>query len=110
MTLFRLQDKLDNTATRWYDQYYNKSLNEWIYGKNKKEIYKNLKVLKKPVKASDIDAIIGNSSWTEHKCQACDTTKEALIFLEGKYFNGYEGPNFLICKECLEKALNIIKD
>ena len=94
------QDMLNNIAKSWKNQYTNDS----------EGIHKQLLQLKKPISADDIDRIIGNASWTQFKCDNCDDQKDKLVSIVGKYFDGWEGPNIVICEECLKQALEGIQN
>jgi len=107
MEILHLQDTLDDVMDNWKNSYYSKSEDTWIatHKGSSKRTYKALLALPKPTKKEDIDKVIGDSSWTEFKCEECNEQVDRLMYFESKYFDGYEGGSFMICKDCLQKAM-----
>ncbi len=64
-------------AKRWADQYA-----DGKHGADKLDILQRLRMLDEEITpAKDVDAIIGNSSWTTQKCSECKLpVRNAVIF------------------------------
>lgn len=51
--------------------------------------------------ASDVNSIIGNTSWTECKCDICDTDADVVAYFAQEY-SEYSGVK--VCLSCLTSA------
>jgi len=107
MKLEKKKELIKNVAARFKESYFVKGV--WVYNRdgNKESIYNNL-VSKKPKTEEDIEEIIGNDSWTSNRCNQCRNETDVLIRLGEE--PDWESNTFFICKDCLEKAINLIKD
>lgn len=91
---------IDIVCDRWFNTYFNKGM--WSYGPNKEVIYNKLVSLGDNKTEADVTRAIGNSSWTSLICSQCDQDNESVITISVVGYNNY------LCKECLEKALNML--
>lgn len=57
--------------------------------------------------AGDVDAIIGNSSWTHISCDECQIRVTAIV--EAGEEPDYESRTVHLCKSCAEKAWRLIE-
>jgi len=74
---------------------------------NKKEIYDKLKTLDlEKVSAKAIEKIIGNSTWTDLKCNECNKKCKAVMRVGDK--PDYDSNTAWLCEKCLRKALDAI--
>lgn len=99
MELIIRQEVVDSIPERWEAQYRGRGWAEHD------AITAALKALEKPINAADAAAIIGNTSWTEFKCDECGKAVEALVQLGPRYD---EGPSAWVCKKCLRAALKLL--
>lgn len=100
-------------STRWKNQYFIQGVwrNIWLNSKlTSKEVYDQLILIEMsddPHKTSAINGVIGNGSWTTHRCNCCsEPVDKPMIKLD---VNGGEY-DYLICKSCLTKALRKLKE
>ena len=104
ITIKYKQDMLDKVPER-----FNKQYNNYNLGTSNRVIAEQLLSLTKPIDAKTIDVIIGNTAWTSFTCDACDTEVDTLIYMESKYYDGYEGAHAHMCKNCITKMLNLME-
>lgn len=98
MKLLTKQDVLNMVADRWRNQYYYN--NGWKY-QGKDETYWELVALGGSPKATDIDRVIGNSSWTSLTCQTCNREVDAVVIVgECEIYT---------CKKCVKKMHKLFK-
>jgi len=71
---------------------------------NRLDIIRQLKDLPIPIDAEVVDSIIGNTSWTAFNCDNCNKDVNKLIYIADIFYDGYEGPNIRLCKECVTEA------
>lgn len=92
----RMSDHCASVPDRWAKQY------SWSGDTRKDEIGEKLKALPaSDLRPEIIDEIIGNDSWTIHRCDECDEQFEYLV--------GIDSTGMLFCEECLSKALGKIR-
>jgi hypothetical protein len=95
------QEKLRDVPRQWRKQYEGKPVTKW---NNHPEMTAKLMALKWPFTKDQVDSIIGNTTWTELKCDLCDSDADALARLscwETRYID--------ICLDCLNKAVSRLK-
>lgn len=98
MKLLTKQDILNTVAERWKYQYYTKD--GWKYS-GKDSVYDKLEALGDNPKATDIDRVIGNSSWTYLTCQTCNREVDAVVIVgECEIYT---------CKKCVKKMHKLFK-
>lgn len=98
------QNQLDAAPDRWRKQYYDRG--EWTYGGlDKENIYKELCALEKPLKAEDIDHIIGNSSWTRFLCDCCNEQVSIRYYFKPYHYDEYDNTGMCLCETCIKTAL-----
>lgn len=70
------QAHIDDVPNRWARQYPEEHYGD---GDKKSAIRRMLQLMPLPLKSSAIDALIGNTSWTAHRCDVCDADSDLLI-------------------------------
>lgn len=87
-------------ATRWRDQY----AHYFARGdKDKVSTYEKLQDLGPSPNPDDVDAIIGNDSWTSCRCNDCAQDREAVCELGAE--PDYDSATAHICIRCLRLAV-----
>ncbi len=86
MNLETKEDKIKSVHRRWVEQ----------YGKYPSDLSE-----------MDITSIVGNTSWTKNTCDECRTDCEILVTIGEE--PDYDSLTASICKNCLNKALKMIK-
>lgn len=82
---------------RWSEQYY-----RYPADSDKAEIGRQLKGLKT---RKEIDALIGNGSWTQLNCASCDSDPESVALLPATQEYGPEQ----YCLNCLKEAVKLLE-
>jgi hypothetical protein len=111
MRVIDKRERIERVPIVWYKQYYK---NDKFCGREKyKDIYEKLlkmvteiedhKVLEK-----EIINLIGNDSWTRNECYVCECDRNLLIGIST--YEKYETDEILICENCLNQALNLLKE
>ena len=94
----------DDVVKRWAVQY----PLDGHYGNDaeKQDILKKLRALPKGTHPDEIDAAIGNGSWTDLTCDDCGASTLDVVIQIGQEPD-YESSTALVCRDCLEKALRL---
>jgi hypothetical protein len=97
-----------SVVKRWEAQYRPEDVYVKLYGADKQTILAKLKELD-PEQASpeEVEAIIGNTSWTRVTCDACGSEVGEVVRLGQE--PDYESATASICHECLAKAIKLIE-
>lgn len=94
-----------SVAERWKQTYYG-SLRGWreVLGGSSYEIYEKLVALD-PATATpeEVDAIIGNTSWTGYACSSCDEDADESVTVDGM-----SDDCATLCRSCLLAALALL--
>lgn len=94
------RDIIKAVATQWREQCKNHSTNE-----HKIIVGVKLAALNTDTcTAEDVNAIMGNTSWTELKCDECKQDVDDVIQLGDE--PGYDSATVCVCYECLTKAIH----
>lgn len=101
--LITQQEVVDGVPKRWEKVYKLNGTNQ------QKGITLSLNSLSKPINKDEVNSIIGNTSWTRLSCDICSQETNAIVCIESDSFDGYEGANAYVCKECISKMSNLIK-
>lgn len=96
MIKITLQEVIDSVPARWKQQYANRGTAKQY------EITELLKQLTPPLKAEELNKIIGNSSWTVIRCNECKKDVDTVIELGDE-------PSVYVCVKCLKAALKLGK-
>jgi hypothetical protein len=100
-------DELAKTAAqRWKETYFTKrEMGGSWHSHQMEEKYDKLVRLGSTPKASEVDAIIGNTTWTQHICDedGCDRVADMEIGEEWDY----ESSTARLCGQCLQKAIKL---
>jgi hypothetical protein len=98
MKIITRYDYAQTAPARWIATYENTGL-----GKSWQHVTDKMKVLQPPFNPDEIDAIIGNSSWTHiASCGECEKEAEAIMELGQE--PDYESATAYLCLPCLGKA------
>ncbi len=102
------QELANDVAERWYKTYYING--KWRYNEdgNKLEIYRNLKKLGDNPNPDQIDIVIGNTSWTELRCDECDMYVDSVVRVGGDIDYGSAAAD--LCKDCIDKIVELCKE
>lgn len=115
MEIKKQRKLIESVASEWEIRYYNRRTCLWdTYDRltetkkdSKEDIYNKLAELNlTTASASDIDAIIGNASWTHYFCDCCSEYVSDVV--EG--WEDGEGCMVQICFDCINKMHDLIKD
>tara|TARA_Y100000310_G_scaffold289068_1_gene315198 strand:- start:150 stop:467 length:318 start_codon:yes stop_codon:yes gene_type:complete len=103
MKIIRKQEICEDVPRHWAAQYSGPAVRDEL-----KDITAVLQALpKRELTPMKINAIIGNSTWTDLNCDECGEDSERVVSLGCGDFNG--GREALICASCLEKALGLLR-
>lgn len=102
MRLIKREELAKGVADRWYETYLDWR-GVWLFGDDKRAIYANLIALGSNPSADDVDAAIGNDSWTQCRCNECSQCFEVVIEVGEK--PDYESATAKLCKRCVTNAL-----
>lgn len=91
-------------ATRWGEQYGQYK----HYKEDSRKIHQELVALGPNPNPSDIEAIIGNKSWTANHCDECRKDCEVTIQLGEE--PDWESSTVNLCSDCLLKAIGLVVD
>lgn len=103
MNLYTKQQKLAYVIPAYKSQY--PKNRQFADGTWSDEKLKQLLALD-PITESGVIAIIGNDTWTSHRCDICRTDCDVLVEMKTRAHEEY-GPSVL-CRECLQKALDLL--
>lgn len=105
MRLKTKRDLINTVAERWKAQYFPWKIGNFL---PKEPIYNKLLKLPKGIAtAKQVNKIIGNSSWTDNKCNECNGDFEVTIMLGEE--PDYESSTVFVCLDCLQKAIELMK-
>lgn len=107
MQILTRRDRAVGTAELWERQYRQDIRNPALakgLAFNPIEVYDKLLALGKNPNPDDVDAAIGNKSWTSIFCAEClNYCEEAVLFAcESEC-------ECVICKDCLQSAVKLVK-
>jgi len=108
MNILTKQDKANKVAERWKKAYYSTLQGKWVYDhyKDKEAIYTKLLDLGDTPSPTDIDAAIGNSSWTRLTCDCCEAEVDTVVQFKAIAHDEYGDTE--LCKECVTKIAKLI--
>lgn len=96
MKTITVEDRIASVADRWKEQYFD---SQW-FSDQKQQIWSWLKALPQNATAAQVDAIIGNGSWTAITCTECKERVEMAIVLNEN--DSYR--TCTVCAGCLDLA------
>lgn len=119
MKLITQRDQIRTVAERWKEQYCRRAFSPaanavidfWstTYSNESTEaIYNKLAALDgETATAADVDAIIGNNSWSSvgYHCSECDTQPADAILQVGEELD-YDSCTAFLCRDCAAKVAN----
>ncbi len=99
----RRADRCAMVPARWAECY------DGSRDPRKAEIGEKLKALPaSDLRPEVIDEIIGNDTWTSHRCDECDEQFELLVGIAANGMAPCEAM-MLLCEDCISSALQLIK-
>lgn len=100
--------EIRTVAARWKEQYHpGERWGECLGGAQ--EIHRKLLALDPETATREqVDAIIGNASWTEIRCTGCQRDVDAAVEL-GE-LPDYESATIVLCAGCLSLAVTVLKN
>ena len=101
MKLITRNGRAIQAAGRWKVSYFKNG--EWRYGEGKKDIYLRLEALGSNPTPEEVNKAIGNSSWTNVRCDECNKYVEEVVQVGEE--PDYESATANICKPCLILAM-----
>lgn len=108
MRLITRKGKATLVAAQWYRNYYRNyqwmKPNLHLGGPEAK--YAELLVLGDNPDPDEVDRIIGNTSWTECRCDECNKAFEQVVQVGDE--PDYESSTAKMCKGCLKAALKLL--
>ena len=98
MNIRTKQDRIDSVAYRFEDQYHQRLDDTNIFSAltRRTQIF----LLREATTEDEIEAIIGNRTWTRNECDECERDCDILVETQGYYF----------CLSCLKEAIQLIQD
>jgi hypothetical protein len=108
MHIVTQREVIRGVVERWWNSYAGSIQDPskdgpWVHGKTKRQIYEELKTLDlKTATAEQVNAIIGNDSWTALRCNECDRDDHEQILQFGVV--DYDSPHFALCPKCVHAA------
>lgn len=101
MKLVTRQDLANTVAERWKVQYFSVSRGWQITSSGcSEETYRRLVLLGPRPSFSEVNEVMGNTSWTSLGCYICEKNTEEV----GQVDIGSGGRLLRICRECSEKV------
>lgn len=104
MKLIKRSEKAKEAHILWESQYFRGGV--WLYGAGKQNIHEALVALGSEPSADDVDRVIGNTSWTQCRCDECDTVCEEVIQVGQE--PDYDSSTAELCFDCVLDALVVI--
>ena len=101
MKILTVQELANTAKDSWRRQYFYDG--SWKHGSDKKTVYENLVSLGENPTPSQINEVIGNSSWTSLECSVCNKEVDTVVIL-----SGYDS-NLYICKKRLNKCSRLVR-
>jgi len=97
----------NSTAKKWFDTYFQNGFWRFdtAYAKRKQEVHESLVKLGETPNPDDVDAVIGNKSWTSISCTSCRESCEEAILIG---VVDYDSHSAYICKPCCETAFKML--
>ena len=103
MKIITRTKRASTVTKRWNETYFGNG--DWYKGGlDKQKIHKELVALGVDPKADDVDKIIGNTSWTQCKCDECNSYEEETIVIGQE--PDYDSATAEVCKKCISIALS----
>ena len=102
MQVITERDRIKQVVSSWSRTYSGGG-----YGKDKLEILEKLKLLNlNTVTAKEIESIIGNSSWTDLKCQECEKYVKKVVRVGEE--PDYESATVFLCVKCIKRLYDSV--
>ncbi len=111
MRIITKRDVIRGMRSRWRDQYGQRRDDEVVgvgaSRRSVKEIARDLERLNLDTcDAAEIDAIIGNSSWTENRCDECKKDSDVLVHMGDE--PDYDMRWLSLCPDCIAAAVALL--
>lgn len=96
MKTITVEDRIAVVADRWKAQYFG---SQW-HSERMMDVWSKLKALPGNATTAQVEAIVGNDTWTDIRCDECGEHVElAIVLNETEDYN-----TFTICEGCLNAA------
>ena len=103
MKLSTRRDIIREVKKRWYRQYGERKDFRFSDGTTPAETWEKLKAIDtETCDPAEIDAAIGNDSWSAHPCDECGKNHDALVHIGEE--PDYEARWVRLCNDCLAAA------
>jgi hypothetical protein len=103
--LITARDLILSVAKRWYKAYQRTFRN---VTDNKFAIYEGLRKLDlEACTREDVDAVIGNTSWTDISCDGCGERRLRIAVEVGEE-RDYESCTATLCASCVQEAVHVL--
>jgi hypothetical protein len=103
MEVVTRESNAELTAARWLAAYGHRDDTPLASGRTWRETHEQLVALGKTPLPEDVNAVIGNSSWTDVRCQSCNALAPSAVILFDVE------TSYTICGQCLIKALYLLE-
>ena len=105
LKLITQRDLIRDLAKRWAEQY---GSSYWKNDEEKQSILRKLEAADlETATAADIEAVIGNNSWTTLECDVCDLYVDAVVQCGDE--PDYESSTANMCRACAIKAAEMLE-
>lgn len=97
-------------AEQWKNQYHadGSGWNTIKIGRPSQDIWADLKALGSSPDPDDVDRVIGNTCWTEARCDQCGKTHDRVVVVGQS--EDYDSSTAQLCRECLVEALELLRE
>lgn len=99
------QQEANSATRRWHLKYSNYCDRGW-FSEGMKKVYALLQELGPTPAPAAVNAAIGNSTWTDLRCENCKEYVETAVSFESDNFDEY-GPT-LLCRTCIGSMHRLI--
>jgi hypothetical protein len=103
--LISRQTLASTAAERWYYQYSSK---RWGRDTKTQSTLVQLRALGPTPSPEDVDRIVGNSSWTSERCNACGDNDGPWVQV-GEEEEAYQPGTAVLCKPCAVEAASVFE-
>lgn len=102
------RDMIRGVADAWKEQYKHGGSWSSTFDGSSKAVWSRLKALDvETATVADVEAIIGNASWTSLKCNQCGQEVDTVVQLGES--PDYESRTVDVCADCLRAAFALIE-
>jgi len=103
------QSKAADAAEQWRQNYQNCSRGKW-YSEDKRLIYGALIGLGDNPSPEAVNEVVGNTSWTDIRCDNCNEKVDTVIRLSGWGYGDHNDEQVEFCQTCVDTMHRLIHD